>query len=772
MQNNEDNNLIQYSLVSLLDSKVISDIRIPVIQRDFAFGRIEESDKRDSLLSKLYYHLEQNQPIPYILDFVYGKVDADKNFYPIDGQQRLTTLYLLHLYLAKKDKTKEDFSKLTYLKKFHYESRKNSEDFCDYLYTEELNFSSDNLLKQIENCAWFRNNWKNDATVSAMLIMLQAIHEKFRNTTNFYEKLTINVNKTISFYFLDLGKKEFELTDELYIKMNARGKQLTKFENYKASFIDFLDNTFPSQKNTFTHKIESDWTDLFWGYRIDEEHFDERMLNFFDFFSSLSFFKNHPDAKLDDYELNNIKQNFLLEEDITLLYNSLNWLYSISKKNANKEILARNQNGEFEGQIEVFLKDIFSKNRCKLFWDQEANIFVDILENNSEVQSQILFYELLRYVTEHNITTTTEELYNYLRLIRNLLAATLQLNEVTFNTNVRLNYFGNYHKLFNQLNGTYDKLLQKEFDLSNTRITKENFDNEIEKVQLITEKKIESSIIYELENLSLFEGILFNLKLNQYYAKAPQYLKAIKEIWYSDLKNRYINMALIASGFNGLYIRDCCNGCWGTFFFGSKSNWKTILIYNKNQEKAEAIRDSIHTLLETFISTKGDSTEDKINSIIEANLSNFSYGNWHYYFLKYPDIFAMPGYMNYFAWDWAEKNFGIESLKYASSNPTSGKHLNPYVFLVALKINNEDICKIESCKIQHGYTSSLVLKDGKEIFCMEDGWHIRKESLSKIELIKKYSMIEKDNEYCFKETQDMDRVEVCYKFVKDLYSKN
>ena len=286
---NEDNNLIQYSLVSLLKSKEINDIRIPVIQRDFAYGRIEESDKRESLISKLYSHLEPNNPIPYILDFVYGKIDSDKNFYPIDGQQRLTTLYLLHLYLAKKDKIRDEFLKLTYLKKFHYESRRNSEDFCDYLFSEDLDFSKENLIDEIENRAWFRNNWKNDATVSAMLVMLQSIHEKFKNTQSLFEKLTINVEKTISFYFLDLGKKEFELTDELYIKMNARGKQLSKFENYKASFIDFLDNNFPSKKDTFTRKIESEWTDLFWGYRIDEEHFDERMLNYFDFFSSLSF---------------------------------------------------------------------------------------------------------------------------------------------------------------------------------------------------------------------------------------------------------------------------------------------------------------------------------------------------------------------------------------------------------------------------------------------------------------------------------------------------
>ena len=83
-------------------------------------------------------------------------------------------------------------------------------------------------------------------------------------------------------------------------------------------------------------------------------------------------------------------------------------------------------------------------------------------------------------------------------------------------------------------------------------------------------------------------------------------------------KNRFINMALIACGFNGLYIRDCNNGCWGTFFFGSKSNWKTILVYNKNQENVEEIRKSIHVLLETYLAACGNSPEEKLRTIINT----------------------------------------------------------------------------------------------------------------------------------------------------------
>ncbi len=38
---------------------------------------------------------------PITLDFVYGDIDAEGTLTPLDGQQRLTTLFLLHWYAAK-----------------------------------------------------------------------------------------------------------------------------------------------------------------------------------------------------------------------------------------------------------------------------------------------------------------------------------------------------------------------------------------------------------------------------------------------------------------------------------------------------------------------------------------------------------------------------------------------------------------------------------------------------------------------------------------------
>ena len=77
----------------------LSKIEIPIIQRDYAQGRKSpEVDRiRKRFLSSIYIALTENKPQK--LDFVYGDIDDNKVLTPLDGQQRLTTLFLLHWYI-------------------------------------------------------------------------------------------------------------------------------------------------------------------------------------------------------------------------------------------------------------------------------------------------------------------------------------------------------------------------------------------------------------------------------------------------------------------------------------------------------------------------------------------------------------------------------------------------------------------------------------------------------------------------------------------------
>ena len=264
-------------------------IEIPIIQRDYAQGRKGNEKLREKFLTDIKNALDSGKTMK--LDFVYGSIENER-LNPLDGQQRLTTLWLLHWYIAfktgKLSENKEIF------KRFTYETRTSSREFCNKL-SEFSESASGNIVTQIQNQTWFYSAWKQDPTIQAMLNMLggtskkdnkdnvifDGIEEVFENCNylDYWGKLTSD-NCPIIFYYLELTG--LALSDDLYIKMNARGKSLTNFENFKADLVDFvkekeLDKDKEPQ-NTIAHKLDTVWTDIFWknkseNFKIDEIYF-------------------------------------------------------------------------------------------------------------------------------------------------------------------------------------------------------------------------------------------------------------------------------------------------------------------------------------------------------------------------------------------------------------------------------------------------------------------------------------------------------------------
>src|ERR1700761_5882844 len=82
-------------------------IVVPQIQRDYAQGRDSELDLRKGFIKKIKEVLNLGAST-LNLDFIYGYTEntgvQSSVFIPLDGQQRLTTLWLLHWYLAPREK--------------------------------------------------------------------------------------------------------------------------------------------------------------------------------------------------------------------------------------------------------------------------------------------------------------------------------------------------------------------------------------------------------------------------------------------------------------------------------------------------------------------------------------------------------------------------------------------------------------------------------------------------------------------------------------------
>ena len=93
----------------------LKKIIIPIIQRDYAQGRkgTDVTRIRERFLDSLYKAVTEK---PITLDFVYGDIDSEGNMTPLDGQQRLTTLFLLHWYAAQKGSVSE--AEYSFLKRF------------------------------------------------------------------------------------------------------------------------------------------------------------------------------------------------------------------------------------------------------------------------------------------------------------------------------------------------------------------------------------------------------------------------------------------------------------------------------------------------------------------------------------------------------------------------------------------------------------------------------------------------------------------------------
>ena len=257
---------------------------IPIIQRDYAQGRTLQKSVRNRFLNSLHGAIEKK---PIELDFIYGNLHGD-SFQPLDGQQRLTTLFLLHWYAARQSELEPDAYQAT-LAKFSYETRSSSKAFCHGLVLEDfdVDFKSSTISGSIKDCPWYFATWQHDPTVDGMLRMLDAIHVKFKGVENLWQRLTQSENCPITFYFTTLER--CGLSDDLYIKMNARGKPLTAFENFKALLEQHITESKWDSGRTFEEsfstKVDTVWTDAFWSLvkKSDdgERHIDAPMLNFF-----------------------------------------------------------------------------------------------------------------------------------------------------------------------------------------------------------------------------------------------------------------------------------------------------------------------------------------------------------------------------------------------------------------------------------------------------------------------------------------------------------
>lgn len=284
---------------------VVEKIIVPKIQRPYAQGRLDSQSKhvRINFLRDLFSCLSSEKE-EIELNFVYANVreDAPDNtgvLELLDGQQRLTTLFLLHWYVVCKESEscgKEFKARVDKaLKGFIYETRSSSTRFCEMLAVYSPKSFTGKISSQIKNEKWYFKSYDKDSSIAGMLVVLDAIHEKYskllkanESSLNYAPRLD-----NIKFYVKSLGV--YHLSEDLYIKMNARGLELTPFENFKADYLDALEKSDLasnevnvsigdqskkiSYRLSYALKLDNTWIDLFW--QQGKSKHDIVFMNFF-----------------------------------------------------------------------------------------------------------------------------------------------------------------------------------------------------------------------------------------------------------------------------------------------------------------------------------------------------------------------------------------------------------------------------------------------------------------------------------------------------------
>jgi len=266
----------------------VNSIRVPLIQRDYAQGRSDANAGmiRDSFLGALHKAIREDQPIS--LDFVYGETVNDR-FEPLDGQQRLTTLFLLHWYIASRAGQLAPEARWT---KFQYATRLSAERFCQLLAAQAYTGGA-GVSDWLKDQPWYLHTWKYDPTVQSMLTMLDAIHERFcgEDFALAWARLTSQARPAVAFHVLAL---EASQGNALYIKMNSRGKPLTNFENFKAHMEQVIAGLPDTDR--LASKMDIAWPDIFWDPTTADKLADDQMLRYLEFLMEVLFWREGKQA--------------------------------------------------------------------------------------------------------------------------------------------------------------------------------------------------------------------------------------------------------------------------------------------------------------------------------------------------------------------------------------------------------------------------------------------------------------------------------------------
>jgi Protein of unknown function DUF262 len=595
----------------------VDRIEVPLIQRDYAQGRPDAPTTRirGRFLDALIAAAVGKGALS--LDFVYGDLDNGA-LLPLDGQQRLTTLFLLHWYLAAKcGRLGQDHA----WKRFTYSTRASALLFCERLGLCQPALDESPPSHWLRDQPWYLQTWEHDPTIQSMLIVLDDIHRRLvaEDCLETWRRLVEGRPSAITFHVLPI--KDMGLSDDIYIKMNSRGKPLTEFEMFKARFEKMLERHCEAQAQEFATKIDTVWADVFWAYRGQDDLIDDELLRYLRFamhvcqweanrfpsptvdletLATETFGGDGAQAKPNVERLLHLLDTWV-DLDVASLFSGL-----FISQHAPHSVV----NGPTQPLVLFRPPD---RSDCNLFAACCRSHDSGARNRDFGWPEVLLFYA----VVIHRLNETPE-IHRRLRIVRNLIEGSE--NELRAERmpallrDVRsIIAAGSLAEIagFNQKIHAADERLKAKF---------------------ISQHPGLEPALRELEDHPLLRGCLVAFDLDA--GTFDQRARSFRELFATDDHLPLITGALLAAGDYSICIRG------RVFLLGSSQNsapWRDLLTSSARDEMAHA-RDALGRLLD-HICARGNATiPDALKSFMDRWLSDREAArqfDWRYYFVRY-----------------------------------------------------------------------------------------------------------------------------------------
>lgn len=351
-------------------------IIIPDLQRDYCWGDSKHGEIKTELVSgfieslKSIFDEKNKKSIKLGMIYAYEYPENSNRIFLCDGQQRITTLFLLLGMINKYiegDKIKhflisEDELEDDQEPRLLYAIRESTLYFLSDLVCNFFLNNKETKVSEIKSksLSWYFNEYNLDPTIQSMISAMEVIESKLPEITDLNEFSNFLLNQ-IEFFYFDM--KDRETGEDMFVVINTTGEPLTATENIKPILIGNIEN---NEEQKLSSDIWEKWENWFWLNKLDSEQEADQGLNaFFVYYWQIKLlqekqWKNKKSSDINPFNLFN-----------------------------NNSVIEANEESESSIKIEI-LKNAQSILEIDIYFKAYQNLFLDFkLKENQDVLNSI-----------------------------------------------------------------------------------------------------------------------------------------------------------------------------------------------------------------------------------------------------------------------------------------------------------------------------------------------------------------------------------------------